>query len=225
MASLEKRNQTYRIVFMHGGKRHGFSLKTGDRREAETLAGGVEKTMMRIEQKLLKVPHGVDIVKFVQNDGQVEEAAPPLAAEPITFAQFRDRYLATHEGGGMESDSLRTVRIHLGHIAATLGEQFLLPTLASSDLQRHITRRAAVKRAGGRRLSPTTIRKELASFRAAWNWAFHMGLVSGQFPNRGLVFPKVDEKPPFMTWQEIDAASRPGGSTTSSAPKFGTPCS
>ena len=213
MASLEKRNQTYRIVFMHGGKRHGFSLKTGDRREAETLAGGVEKTLMRIEQKLLKVPLGVDIVKFVQNDGQVEEAAPAPAAEPITFAQFRDRYLATHESGGMESDSLRTVRIHLGHIAATLGERFPLLSLTSSDLQRHITRRAGVKRAGGRRLSPTTIRKELASFRAAWNWGVHMGLLSGHFPNKGLVYPKTDELPPYQTREEIERQIAAGGLT------------
>jgi hypothetical protein len=74
----------------------------------------------------------------------------------------------------MESDSLRTVRIHLGHIAATFGERFPLLSLTSADLQRHITRRAAVKRAGGRRLSPPTIRKELASFRAAWNWGVHI---------------------------------------------------
>ena len=31
-----------------------------------------------------------------------------------------------------------------------------------------------------------------------------MGLVSGHFPNRGLVFPKADEKPPFMTRPEIE---------------------
>ena len=32
MTSLEKRNQTDRIVFMYGERRHGFSLKTGDSR-------------------------------------------------------------------------------------------------------------------------------------------------------------------------------------------------
>ena len=52
MASLEKRNQSYRIVFMYEGKRYGFSLGTGDRREAESLTGAVEKVLMRIEQKL-----------------------------------------------------------------------------------------------------------------------------------------------------------------------------
>ncbi|MDX2037233.1 MAG: site-specific integrase [Isosphaeraceae bacterium] len=211
MASLEKRNQTYRIVFMYGGKRHGFSLGTGDRREAESLAGGVEKVLMRLEQKLLKLPPGVDIVAFVQNDGRIEEPEAPPAADPVTFAQFRDRYLATHEGGAMENNSLVTVRIHLSHLAKTLGERFPMASLTAADLQRHIARRSAMKGARGRRLSPATIRKELASFRAAWNWATHMGIVAGSFPNRGLVFPKTDEKPPFMTWQEIERRIQVGG--------------
>jgi hypothetical protein len=31
-----------------------------------------------------------------------------------------------------------------------------------------------------------------------------MGIVKGAFPSRGLVYPKTDEKPPFMTRQEIE---------------------
>jgi integrase len=31
-----------------------------------------------------------------------------------------------------------------------------------------------------------------------------MGLVTGTFPNRGLKFPKAEERPPFQTWQEIE---------------------
>jgi hypothetical protein len=100
-----------------------------------------------------------------------------------------------------------------------------LLSLTSSDLQRHITRRAAMKGAAGRRLSPTTIRKELASFRAAWNWGIHMGLVSGHFPNRRLVFPKVDEKPPFMTWQEIERRIQAGRLNDKQRADYGTPCS
>jgi integrase len=213
VASLEKRNQTYRIVFMYGGKRHGFSLGTGDRHEAESLIGGVEKTLMRIEQNLLKLPSGVDIVTFVKNDGQVVAAGPSVDAEPISFAKFRERYLATHQGGSMESNSLGTVRIHLAHIATTLGERFPMTSLAASDLQRHIDRRSAMKGSRGKRLSPATIRKELASLRAAWNWGVHMRLVTGLFPNRGLVFPKTEEKPPFMTWKEIERRIKTGGLT------------
>ena len=55
MRLLEKRNETYRVVLMQGGKRHGLSLGTGGRREAESFAGGVEKVVLRLEQKLLKL--------------------------------------------------------------------------------------------------------------------------------------------------------------------------
>ena len=55
MALLEKRNETYRVVLMQGGERHGLSLGTGGRREAESLAGGVEEVLLRFKQKLLKL--------------------------------------------------------------------------------------------------------------------------------------------------------------------------
>jgi len=52
-------------------------------------------------------------------------------------------------------------------------------------------------------LLTVTIRKEIATLRAAWNWGEPMELTSGKFPNRGLRYPKADEKPPFMTMAEI----------------------
>jgi hypothetical protein len=63
----------------------------------------------------------------------------------------------------------------------------------------------------GRRLSAAMIKKEIVSLRTAWNWAAKMGLVSGRFPNDGLRFPKVDEKPPFMTREEIERRVAAGG--------------
>ena len=50
MASLELRNETYRVVFMHEGRKYGYSLDTGNKSTAEALRGGVEKTMMLIGQ-------------------------------------------------------------------------------------------------------------------------------------------------------------------------------
>jgi integrase len=40
--------------------------------------------------------------------------------------------------------------------------------------------------------------------RAAWNWGQPMGLTTGQFPARGLRYPKGKEKPPFMTRAQIE---------------------
>ncbi len=211
MASLEKRNQTYRIVFMYDGRKRGFSLATSDRKEAESLAGGVEKLLMRLEQKLIKLPPDVDIVDFVKNDGQVDARTVGAPPEAISLAQLRDRYLEAHGSGALEANSLGTIRIHLAHIGRSLGEGFAMQTLKASHLQGHVTRRARDKGVRGQKLSTATIRKELASLRAAWNWAAHMGLVSGVFPNRGLVFPKSEEKPPFMTWAEIERRIAVGG--------------
>src|SRR5208337_2462379 len=44
-----------------------------------------------------------------------------------------------------------------------------------------------------------------------WNWASRMGHVKGDFPNGGLVYPKAQDKPPFMTWKEIERRIKAGG--------------
>lgn len=31
-----------------------------------------------------------------------------------------------------------------------------------------------------------------------------MGLLKGAFPNKGLTYPKLSEKQPFQTWEEIE---------------------
>jgi integrase len=204
MASLEKRSNFFRVVFMYQGRRYSYSLGTGNRLDAEALRGGIEKTLMRIEQNLLKVPAGLDIVTFVKNDGQVVEPVSSTDSALVTLREFCDQYLDAHSSGAVEPSSLATIRIHLAHIADTLGDRFPIRNLLAPDLQKHITRRSSKKGLGGKPLSPTTIRKELASFRAAWNWAVHMGIVGTVFPNKGLVFPKLEEKPPFMTWSEIE---------------------
>ena len=51
MASLELRKETYRLVFLYAGKKHGYSLDTGDKQVAEALRGGAEKVLMGIEQQ------------------------------------------------------------------------------------------------------------------------------------------------------------------------------
>jgi integrase len=209
MASLELRNHTYRAVFMFRGHKYGYSLDTGDRNTAEALRGGIEKTLMRVEQNLLPFPEGADIVAFVKLDGRLpeKEAAAPT---PLSLSQLMEKYLDAHRVGAMESDSLATVRMHLRHFEKTLGGRFAARHLTLAYLQRHVSERSK-KKYRGKPLSAVTLKKEMASFRAAWNWAAHTGLVSGSFPAKGLIYPKPDEKPPFMTWTEIERRIRVGG--------------
>lgn len=201
MASLELRHKTFRVVFLHAGKKHGFSLDTGDRHTAEALRGGVEKTLMLLGQGALRVPPGADFLGFIKSGGQCHEPPRP-APEVVTFAGLRDRYLAAYGNGAVEPSSLATLRIHLKHLGETFGEMFPVTTLALADVQRHVDRRAASS-FRGKWIGPVTIRKEVTTFRAAWNWGLAGGLVAGVFPVKGLVYAKTDEKPPFMTRAEI----------------------
>jgi integrase len=165
---------------------------------------------MRVQQNLLPFPEGADVVKFVKHDGrppEKETAAPPA---PLTLAQLREKYLSAQSAGAMEANSLATVRMHLGHFEKTLGGRFAVRLLTLADLQRHVNERSR-RKYRGKVLSAVTLKKEMASFRAAWNWAAHAGLVTGPFPSKGLVYPKADERPPFMTWVEIERRVRVGG--------------
>jgi integrase len=211
VASLELRNKTYRVVFLYAGKKYAYSLDTGEGDMAEALRGGVEKTLMLLGQGLLRLPDSADVVAFVKAGGKVEEPPPPVA-ERLHLKKLTDGYLESHANGAMEENSLATVRMHLGHFVATLGERFDVQALTLDDLQRHVDRRAR-KRYRGKPLSPVTLRKEMATFRACWNWGVHGGKLKGPFPSRGVKFPKGEEKPPFQTREEIERRVALGGLT------------
>ena len=53
-------------------------------------------------------------------------------------------------------------------------------------------------------VSPGTIKKEIITLRTTWNWGVQFGLVTGKYPNKDLRYAKVDEKPPFQTFAEIE---------------------
>ncbi len=92
MAALELRNKTYRVVFMYAGKKYAYSLDTGEGDTAEALRGGVEKTLMRMAQGLLKLPEGADVVAFVKAGGKVEDP-PPVVVERLHLKKLTGGYL------------------------------------------------------------------------------------------------------------------------------------
>jgi integrase len=205
MASVQQKGDSFYCQFYYLGRRYTVTFGAVSHDEADARAGSVDLLLLRIKQKLINVPAGVSITDFVLADGKVTpvEAVAAQNAEPASFSAFRQKYLDTHRNGAMEDNSLATVEMHLRHFERTLGEKFPLQQLQLADLQRHVNERSR-KKYRGRPLSPITLKKEVASFRAAWNWATLNGLVKGSFPSKGLVYPKADELPPFMTWPEIE---------------------
>jgi hypothetical protein len=57
---------------------------------------------------------------------------------------------------------------------------------------------------------PTTIKKEIDTFRTIWNWGLTMRWIAQPFPTKGLVYAKTVEKLPFRTWAEIKRRIRAG---------------
>jgi integrase len=159
--------------------------------------------LMRLKQGLLGLPPAMDVVAFLQHDGK----PPPLTHQPrgraCTFAEARDAYLRTRSNGSVEASTLATDKMHLSHLGRTLGDSFPLDGLALADLQRHVDRRAQEG------VKAVTIRKEIATLSSLANWAARMGMTRGgatlRSPCKGLAFPKADEPPPYVSWEEAQA--------------------
>ena len=208
MASLQERNGSYRILFCYHGKLHSFTIGKVEPDEAENKSRQVDYLLMRLKQRLIVLPEGTDIVTFIEHDGKPPDIGPTLADAPrqaVTLGHLKDRYLTTHANGTVEANSLDTCRLHLGHFCRLFGDGFPLGELSLAKMQDYVNHRAKAK------ISPVTIRKEIATLRAAWNWGEPMDLTSGKFPSKGLRYPKADEKPPFMTMAEIERQIAAGG--------------
>jgi len=59
---LQERAGSYRVIFRHNGNYHTFTLGTVSQDEAETKAAHVDYLLMRLKQRLITLPEGVDIV-------------------------------------------------------------------------------------------------------------------------------------------------------------------
>ena len=202
MASLQERNSSYRILFCTTARRAHLHLGEVAETKPRTKPAQVDYLLMRLKQRLLVLPDGTDIVTFIQHDGKPPDAGPTLAncpAQAVTVAQLKERYLATHGNGTIEANSLDTCKLHLGHFCRVPRRR--LPRWPNC---RSPSSRSTSTSGPRTRWRPSTIRKEIATLRAAWNWGEPMGLTAGRFPNRGLRYPKADEKPPFMTMAEIE---------------------
>ncbi len=203
MASLQKKGDSWYCQFMFQRQRYTYTIGGVEEAEAKTTAAKIDYILMRIRQRLLELPLGMDIISFIEHDGKPPpDAKPEMKITP--FKELRKAYLEVFGNGALENNTLYTAKIHLNHLAETLGEKFPLNSLSLSHLQRHVDRRR-------KEVSGVTIKKEIDSFRAAWNWAIRMGFTQGTFPNAGLVYPKGDDKLPFMTSEEIERRIKAGG--------------
>ena len=172
MASLQNRNNSWRVIFRYRGLQHFITIGEVEEIEAQGVKARYEYLLRLLKQRLLNIPAGMDIVTFLRLDGKPADATAEANAPEISFAQLRDGYLKTIGNGSVENNTLYTSKIYLGQLANTLGEHFPIASLAHADLQRHINRRSASDD-----VAAITMKKEIDTLRSAWNWARRMGYV------------------------------------------------
>lgn len=202
MASLEKdrKSRRYHIRFRYGGREFKRSLRTGNSKLAEAAVGRVNETLMLIETGRLAIPLGADPVTFILTDGRRETRDD---VQLITMAELIESFVNARVPGAKEASTVATEDLHCRHLKRLLGSRTLVTSLTLNHLQDYVRARLVETRRG-RPIATETVIKEVATFRLVWNWAARNEYVTGPAPIQGLVYPKRDEKPPFMTWAEIE---------------------
>jgi len=137
MATLEQRGSWFRVIFRFDGKRYAQTLNTTNPGVARSLKGGIEKTLMLLQQRVLKVPDAVDPLTFIMAGGELAPPQPKPEEKPPetkpeekskqtdirTLKQLCDRYAQTL-ALSVEENSLATVKMHLRHVTRFFGVDF-----------------------------------------------------------------------------------------------------
>ena len=163
---------------------------------------------MLIQRGRLSVPEGADLGHFILTDGK--SAGKPKAPKIRDIRSLFERYELSQFYKSKEKTTRKTESIHLGHLRRLLAVSQPLASIRVSDLQAYVDKRIEDK-FRGKPIIAETVKNETVTFRLIWNWAVKQELISKRCPTQGLVFPNRDERPPFMTREEIELKIARGG--------------
>ena len=156
----------------------------------------------------LVIPPSVDPAAFVLSDGKLETQADKRPA--TRFGELIEAYREALPLGAKEPSTIEGENIHIEHLLRHFGRHAVVEGLVLNDVQSYVKLRSAESYRDSL-ISVDTIKKELATFRMLWNWAISQELVGKPCPTRGVLYPKRDAKPPFMTRDEIERIIQRGG--------------
>lgn len=210
MASLQQDpSGVFHICFRYGKQRFKRSLQTTDNKKATAATVRVSENLRMVSLGRMEIPDDADVPTFLLSDGVVASKPQPICI--LTLSELFPKYLDSIPEGAIEKTSVETNQIHMKHFVRVLGKNKPLRSLTASDLQKYVTTRSREDGRRGNNVSAATIRKEIATLGSLWNWAVAQGLITGNYPRRGIVFPKHSEKPPFQTVTQILRQIEQGG--------------
>jgi hypothetical protein len=206
MATLEKRGDSYRLIFYYQNVRFTRSLKTDKEKKALKMKLRLEGNLALLEQgRLAYEPGKDDLPTLLLTDGKLN--ARPEAAKRMTLGEFFDDYLKNLPPD-KEKSTRYTEGIHVRHLRRIIGDKTPLVEV-SAKLQEYVNTRHAEKTRQGEPVSHTTIKKELGTLTAVWNrWGVGQGHITGTLTLRNVGYPKKKEKAPFQTWDQVERKTK-----------------
>lgn len=211
MASLQLDNASgrYRIRFYFGGQEFKRSLRTKNKRIAMASLGQVEDTLRLLELGLTELSESVEPGVFIVSGARLRREKTPRSPVQTLDDLFRV-YQAELPSGAKEELTLKGERLHFRHLLRHLKPTTRIAAIKPNSIQRYVELRSK-DQFRGRFISPDTIKKEITTLRLVWNWAKKQGYVQNDSPIADVIYPKRDEKPPFMTIPEIQRIIDRGG--------------
>lgn len=213
MASLQRSaSGLIYLAFRYDGKRFLRSLETYDEEEARQAKVLVERTLKHLRDGVLRLAESVsanEFWQFVRSGGQCVKL--PTIRSSMSLEDVCQAYLDSFDESAKEGTTLGTERAHLNHFKKILGEGTGIEAITSNELREYVVVRKKEKGLRGGKVKPVTIGKELQTWSQLWDYAKDEGLVDGENPGDGIRKPRGDEKPPFMTWEQIKTRIGRGG--------------
>jgi len=190
------------------------SLKTTDETTANAVLWRANETMRQLEQGDIAIPEGFSFnqaFEFIISGGK--HGGKRDLVPDVTLDRLTTDYFAELPPGAKEDSSVATEKTHASHFIRILGGRVPIRSLGVSQLQRSVSDRRKDKGLRGNKIQPPTIKKELQTFKQLWDFARVRKYVETDCPTLHVRLPKPDQKPPFHTWAQIEAAIKQGGLT------------
>lgn len=210
MPWLEQRGNSYRIKFRFAEKNYSVPLKAEDEREAGGLLARFEENLRLLSRGRLELPDGANLGLFLLSDGKLAKKPEPKVV--MTVGELFDLYLSTLTPGAKEANTLKSEGIHLRHLRRLLKAATPITQIGTHSVQSYVDRRAGEKYRRSL-VRAVTIKKETSTLQTVWNWASRRGYIAAAAPVKGITYPKEREKPPFRTYEQIQAIVDRGGLT------------
>lgn len=210
MATIEQdtSSKQFFIRFRFVGRSYKRSLKTENKKDAQSALSRLNETLSLVQRGFLIMPPDADPAIYLLSGGKATKT--PKHERGITLGELFTKYQSALPVQAKEKTTLKTEETHLKHFRRKLPLSKPLNEITTHDIQQFVN--AESKRKFCKHLiGPDTIIREIVTLKAIFHWAEKQELVDNAPQLRGLVYGKRDEKPPFMTRTEIERIINRGG--------------